>query len=277
MTVTKEKPEILRFIYRQEKGDPHCGSCLWAIFDIDPGRGILNIQSDCGNYAYRWPERDDDFLKLLIGLHEDYLLEKLCGRPKEFDQEATISRIKEYLEEMEITSVRKEHAIKDLEITLNGYSLEDSPSLAEFIVDEWNNDQNLEIDCAWELVRKRYGAHQKRIVRLFIAHIEPAIKQELLSRWEHRIAAHEKASKNAGRKVKVSTGSLAGNAFIIEDWWDRVYGTSWMKSNGNPAALDYAMRAGFESLPIDDECYYGKIGGFGHIIHKTQLEGLIDE
>lgn len=219
MKVTKEKPEILRFTYRQEKGDPHYGSCLWAIFDIDPGRGILNIQSDCGNYVYRWPERDDDFLKLLIGLHEDYLLEKL----------------------------------------------------------EWNNDQNLEIDCAWELVRKRYEVCKKRIVRLFIVYIEPAIKQELLSRWEHRIAAHEKASKNAGRKVKVSAGSLAGNAFIIEDWWDRVYGTSWMKSNGNPAALDYAMRAGFESLPIDDECYYGKIGGFGHIIHKTQLEGLIDE
>lgn len=78
MKVTREKPEILRFIYRQEQDDPHYGSCLWAIFDLDPGRGLFNVQSDCGNYAYRWPERGMDFLKLLAGnMTDSYLLGNL--------------------------------------------------------------------------------------------------------------------------------------------------------------------------------------------------------
>ena len=68
MTVTTEKPEIIRFIYRQEKSDKDYGSCLWAIFDIDASRGMLNIQSDCGDFAHRWPERGQEFLRLIHGV-----------------------------------------------------------------------------------------------------------------------------------------------------------------------------------------------------------------
>lgn len=57
----------------------------------------------------------------------------------------------------------------------------------------------------------------------------------------------------------------------LEDWWDRVYGSSWMFADGNPAALKYAMRAGFAGLPVDNEVVYGKVGAFGHLIHVSEI------
>lgn len=184
MKVTLEKPKILRFIYRQEHGDPHYGSCLWAIYDLDPGRGMLNIQSDCGNCAYRWPERGMDFLELLAGnMTDSYLLGKLYGKPKEFNAEATIETIKDYLKEAEyyedekLNRLKIDKAIKRLEKEFSEYDLTDEPGIAEFILDEWNSDNDMEIDCAWELVTKEYGAWQKRIVEVFRECIRPEIRR----------------------------------------------------------------------------------------------------
>ena len=182
MKVTREKPEIIRIIYRQEPGDHNYGSCLWAIFDLDPGRGMLNIQSDCGNYAYRWPERGEMFLKLIAGdMAESYLLGKLCGKPKEFNAEATIKTVKEHLKEAEyyedeeLNKTKINKAIERLESEFSEYDLIDEPGIAEFILDSWNSDNDMEIECAWELVEKEYGAWQKRIVQIFRKYIQPEI------------------------------------------------------------------------------------------------------
>ena len=184
MKVTREKPEILRFIYRQEQDDPHYGSCLWAIFDLDPGRGLFNVQSDCGNYAYRWPERGMDFLKLLAGnMTDSYLLGKLCGKPKEFNAEATVEAVREYLKDAEYNEDEQKNrlfidmAVKRLESEFSEYDLSDEPGIAEFILDNWNSDNNMGIDCAWELVEKEYGAWQKRIVTIFKEYIMPEIRR----------------------------------------------------------------------------------------------------
>lgn len=192
MKVTREKPEILRFIYRQESGDPHYGSCLWAIFDLDPGRGMLNIQSDCGNYAYRWPERGMDFLKLLAGnMTDSYLLGKLCGKPKEFNAEATVEAVREYLKDAEYNEDERKNrlfidmAVKRLESEFSEYDLSDEPGIADFILDNWNSDNNMGIDCAWELVEKEYGAWQKRIVTVFKEHIVPEIRKAIMEGAYH--------------------------------------------------------------------------------------------
>jgi len=177
MKITREKPEIIRIIYRQEQSDPDLGSCPWAIFDLDPGRGMLNIQSDCGNYAYRWPECGEDFLKIFPRTTDEYLLEKLCGRPQEVDTEATIKSVREYLEEMEIPKSRRKRLIGYLESTFSNYTLGDELSLAQFLVDEWNNDYDVEIDQAWELVETDYSAWQKRIVAIFQKHVVPEIEK----------------------------------------------------------------------------------------------------
>lgn len=192
MKVTREKPEILRFIYRQERDDPHYGSCLWAIFDLDPGRGLFNVQSDCGNYAYRWPERGMDFLKLLAGnMTDSYLLGKLCGKPKKFNAEATVEAVREYLKDAEYNEDEQKNrlfidmAVKRLESEFSEYDLSDEPGIAESILDNWNSDNNMEIDCAWELVEKEYGAWQKRIVTIFKEHIVPEIRKAIMEGAYH--------------------------------------------------------------------------------------------
>lgn len=63
----------------------------------------------------------------------------------------------------------------------------------------------------------------------------------------------------------------AGTEYHIEGYWDEITGTSWMFSDGNPAALNYAMRAAVAGLPIDNDVLYGKIGAFGFLIHRSEV------
>lgn len=59
--------------------------------------------------------------------------------------------------------------------------------------------------------------------------------------------------KYAGQTVKTKQGvgtssfgqDMSEQDFIVEDWWENVSGCSWMNSNGNPAALEYAVRSAF--------------------------------
>lgn len=67
----------------------------------------------------------------------------------------------------------------------------------------------------------------------------------------------------------------ADATFLIEDWWDRVTGGSWMDAQGNPAALKYAMRSGFARLPLDNEVVYGKVGHLGHLVHVSELGEVV--
>lgn len=80
----------------------------------------------------------------------------------------------------------------------------------------------------------------------------------------------------AGRTVKVKPEiqKFGGADFRIEDYWENVSGISWMNSNGNPAAMLYAIRTGSQefNVPIDNEVVYGKIGGIGYLFHVTELE-----
>lgn len=89
--------------------------------------------------------------------------------------------------------------------------------------------------------------------------------------------AHETAHQLAGQNVIVQLKSRTNGEPIdpvpatLEDWWDRVYGKSWMYSEGNPAALNYAYRSGTNGLPINDEVVYVKINGMGELVHESEL------
>ncbi len=183
MKITREQPEIIRIIYRQEQGDEHYGSCLWAIFDFDPGRGMLNIQSDCGDYAHRWPERQEDFLKLCATMDKDYLIRKLCGKPDEVDTEGTLERIWEYLNDMEFRQTKIVRLMNYLKSELSDCPFQESKEMIEYIVEErWNQKYEVGIDQAWELVQTDYSAWQKRIVDIYSKFIVP----ELLKIIEER-------------------------------------------------------------------------------------------
>ena len=90
----------------------------------------------------------------------------------------------------------------------------------------------------------------------------------------------KKKSKLANKTVKLKDDvthpqfpSFGGSEIVIEDWWVNVYGGSWMNANGNPAAMIYGMRSGFNGLPTDNEVLYGKLGGYGVLIHVSEIEG----
>jgi len=92
---------------------------------------------------------------------------------------------------------------------------------------------------------------------------------------------HSESHPLAGQTVTLSNAEdnfsgevVTGAVFRVEDWWDKITGSSWMFANGNPAAMKYAIRTGSThtyEVPIDDEVVYGKIGGLGHLVHVSEL------
>lgn len=72
--------------------------------------------------------------------------------------------------------------------------------------------------------------------------------------------------------VKAALPGVAGTVheYHVEDFWDRVGGSSWMDVS-NFATLGYAARA-FESLPLDDEVLYGKVNGLGYLVHVSEVQ-----
>lgn len=92
---------------------------------------------------------------------------------------------------------------------------------------------------------------------------------------------HKERSEFAGKHVRIRDGikhlqvkNFGGSKILIEDWWDRVSGGSWMFAQGNPGCLVYALRTGTSKTPppTDDEVLYGKIEGLGHLVHISEIE-----
>lgn len=90
--------------------------------------------------------------------------------------------------------------------------------------------------------------------------------------YQRHYPPHPLAGKTVKLKANIGIGlhgeELGGSAFVVEDWADNVLGCSVWMAGGNPAALEYAMRAGLgnSSIPFDCKAVYGKIGAFGHIM-----------
>ena len=89
---------------------------------------------------------------------------------------------------------------------------------------------------------------------------------------------HSTASPLAGQMVKLNlahpfhNGDTLEPVVVVEDWWDRVSGGSWMTSVGNPAALGYAVRGAIGRLPLDDDVIYAKDDtGVGHLVHASEV------
>jgi hypothetical protein len=83
---------------------------------------------------------------------------------------------------------------------------------------------------------------------------------------------HDQPFPGAGQTFVIKGGKLDGQQIVVEDWWDRVAGKSWMDCDGNPACLKYAVRSALAGLPLSDEVLYGKIGYFGELVHVSELE-----
>lgn len=76
-------------------------------------------------------------------------------------------------------------------------------------------------------------------------------------------------NKKAKDPIQLAVVSKA--RFTVEGKWDVLTGKSWMFSDGNPACIQYAVRVALGSMAIDDNVYYGKIDGFGHLVHASEI------
>ena len=80
---------------------------------------------------------------------------------------------------------------------------------------------------------------------------------------------HSSEHPLARTTVTVKSGPYAGKQYEIEDWFDRVVGTSWknLVFREHGAAMQYEM----SGQTKDDEVLYGKIGGFGYAINVEHI------
>lgn len=92
---------------------------------------------------------------------------------------------------------------------------------------------------------------------------------------------HAEPHPLAGKTVVLKEGTtdnargmvVEGKEYEIEDWWDKLTGSSWMDADDNIAAIQYAIRRAYNTftVPIDDEVVYGHINGIGHLVHVSEL------
>ena len=178
MQVGHVTPKTIRFVYHQEKGDPHYGSCLWAFFDFDTQEYILNIASDCGYYGYGWNVTPSEpFLELMARINGDYLLNKLCSESI-VDWQATRERLIDAIDSLDPDEDDREDAIYHLDLLAEDYDLEGDIGAATVLIENWNED-NFRLDDVYEYVRTDYTADQKKIVSIFEEFIQPAIRAYL--------------------------------------------------------------------------------------------------
>lgn len=178
--IEAQKPNIVRIAYHQEQGDPYYGSCMWAYYDFDLDKYMLNIQSDAGNAAYRWVATPDSesFLQLMARIDDDYLLNKLFEESV-VDIEATKRELREWLESMDMDDGEIDDAMEDFDNKLDEDDIGRNISMAYRVVEDWNRENDLEIDMAFELVQTDFTAGEKRIVQIFADHVQPMIRELL--------------------------------------------------------------------------------------------------
>ena len=169
--IVREIPTNIRCLeYRQEDIDKDYGSCLYARFYFNLDKYELTIISDCGNYGYQWvatPETES-FLDLMARVHDDYLLGKLCGSPKEFDYEATKEKFYEYADAED--KGRLDEIFEEIECKYIPDNGETFLELFEQENDGWWTD-------VWEYVEYDYTGDQKRILKVFKEYVQPMIRK----------------------------------------------------------------------------------------------------
>ena len=65
-----------------------------------------------------------------------------------------------------------------------------------------------------------------------------------------------------------------GALFRVVGDWKATAGQSWLECEGSLECCRYAMRMGYNDLPIDDEVVYGYINDELHLVHKSELVPL---
>jgi len=257
MRVETKYPEVISFEYRQEKGDPDLGTCLYMNCYLVPDRGALMIMSDCGNYSYTWPEKEERFLNLMasMGKDKEYLLRKLVGKPKDVDVEATLEGLRERYDESDV-----DDAIDDLTARFDDH-YPSNTDLATCLIEEWADEYDLDTADLWECVRTRYTAQEERVVNIFCDNIVPQIGRYLENRpGIQRTATLSIYHVSSETDALISEGELIELSVYPKDefgWWieltdDQDYNKAHIPEDIK-ACIAYARSLGCTWLCLDCE------------------------
>lgn len=180
MKVSIEQPCEVQLTYKQEKGDPDYGSCMWARFYLDLKNYTMYIESDCGNYFYGWvpTPKSESFLQLLARMDKDYLLGKISSTSV-VDGDATLEAVKAMI--FDVADPELEDKDLDLlpwaEIKAACYNNDDHQIVGRLEeVLENTNWGELEWAHKYGCIVHDYPASAKKIVEVFDTCIRPSIK-----------------------------------------------------------------------------------------------------
>jgi len=194
--VSVSNHSFVRLHYEPSKDDPDRGECLWADFDFYPKEWTLKVSSDCGSFSCEWnPSEKKAFLSFCAGIKESYLLSKLC-RKDTVDIERTRGIVEEYLNDMGLSKNEIEDLMESYDSEVGEYMDEESPKLCRYLVCEWNEDNDIQIDEPWELVFTDWSYGQKKIGDIFIKKIQPTLRKLSTdgTEKEEAVTYREKAS-----------------------------------------------------------------------------------
>lgn len=173
-----ENPKVITFSFRQEKGDPDYGTCLWARFHFDTQAYTMFVESDCGSYSYGWvpTPNSETFLHLMARCEGEYILGKIASQ-SELGREAIHRNIvdkltaefsEDDLSDTEWEAIRHCCMVNDPADIIEGvYDILDC-TVAEAPRDEYG---------FWEDIEYDYPASAKKIAEIFEKHIRPAIQE----------------------------------------------------------------------------------------------------
>lgn len=84
---------------------------------------------------------------------------------------------------------------------------------------------------------------------------------------------HAEPHPQAGKKLVIVSGTFKGEEIVVEDWTDRLWGYHWYQGSiENPSIMEATTRSIRGEFPMTPDAFYGKIGGFGHIVHMQEVE-----
>ena len=175
MKITKIEPKTYTYELTPNKDDEEYTSCMWARFIFDCDNGILNINSDAGNYSYKWGYNVyEDFMHLMSRIDKYYLLDKLSRRSVFLLDESKKETIKCVEENgWEYYDIESEEYWEEIKQNILDIDVRTEESFYCEIDDIFPY-----IDWESIIIEKDYPCGAKVIADLFEKYLQPKIKEE---------------------------------------------------------------------------------------------------
>ncbi len=175
MEIARTNPRIYTYNLKASKEDNIYSACLWARFTFDCDAGALTVNSDAGDYSYRWGyNENEDFMHLMSRIDKYYLLNKISDKSKfllEESKKGTIENIE--LNGFKEYGIETEEEWKEYKQKIMNLFIEDERSFLDsvsYIIPDINGE-----DIYTE---KDYPAGAKVIAEMFDKYLQPEIKKE---------------------------------------------------------------------------------------------------